>query len=121
MTFPDNHERSSLSLVAALLFAACNSQPAQSPKHDSQYLESLHNICHVDDLAQLDADESPISIESDRHEWLMNHVKHPDLIELITLMRVESNPKRATMLESAAEGTPESSCPLARYYRENSD
>jgi hypothetical protein len=114
--------RAACAALALMLAAACSPKPSpDSPKLEPAYAESIHRVCNVDELAGLDADENPINVEADRHDWMMSNVKHPDIIELITLMRVESNAKRAQMLRSAVDGTGATACPLADYYEANAD
>jgi hypothetical protein len=47
---------------------------------------------------------------------MMDNVKHPDAIELITLMRVEAETSRAKMLREALTRTKQKRCTLAEHY-----
>ncbi len=107
-------------LGAALHVGGCGpSQEAKEPKYEQTLPESLHMMCDVDRLASLDPEEDPISIEASRYDWLFERVKHPDAIELLTLLRVEANATKAEMLRASlkkVESKRAAQCPLADYW-----
>jgi hypothetical protein len=76
----------------------------------------MQQVCEVDTLAGLDPDGNVIGIEAERTDWMMEHVPHPDAIELFTLMRVEAEGQRAARLRQALKRTPHTTCSLADYY-----
>lgn len=100
-------------LAAAVALFACARQ-TETPTNSPGFSAALTQICNVDALAQLDPSQDVIGIDGARHDWLMEHVKDPDGIELITLLRVEANKRRASMLRDALGS--QARCPLADWY-----
>ncbi len=104
--------------LGLLLLTACSSTPAEGPKEDPQYQRSVESVCEVDEMAGLNPEENLIGIDGERYDWMLENVRHPDVIELMTLMRVESSAKRASMLRQAAQRTTLSRCSLADFYED---
>lgn len=104
------------SLVVALVTScvACAEQtPASSPQSGVSFREGLQRLCEVDEHGGLSPSEDPVTIESERYNWALANVEHPDVIELVTLMRVKSVPERVTMLHDACAQAQLKNCPLA--------
>jgi hypothetical protein len=108
--------RPSAPLLVALGVCCGCATPAERPSNSPGFNAALTQICNVDKLAQLDPSQDVIGVDGARHDWLMSNVKDPDGIELITLLRVEANKRRATMLRDALGGSAESRCALADWY-----
>ncbi len=111
-----NTVRCALFVAVSTVCVGCGRPEAKSADCDPGFDQSMNQVCNVDTLAKLDPENNLIGIEADRYEWMMEHVKHPDAIELITLMRVESELQRAKMLREALTHTKQKSCSLADHY-----
>ncbi|HEX2730596.1 MAG TPA: hypothetical protein VHM70_03290 [Polyangiaceae bacterium] len=98
---------------------ACESPPANQPNTSPGFVAAMREVCDVDRLAQLDPAGNSIAVEGAREDWMNEHVKDPDAIELLTLMRVEGPKRRAEMLRQALEGSANRNCALADYYEAN--
>lgn len=109
-----------LALLALSLPVACSQEPARAPRSEPSFTEGMRRLCEVDQRAVLDAELDPITIESERYDWALAHVEHPDVIELLTLMRVRSDAERVEMLDTAAVDAGLSACPLADTLRQAS-
>ena len=95
------------------IIAGCHSEPAQQPGQGGQsYEAALQMICHVDELAGIDAAD-PIASEMNRTDWLREKLENPDAIEFFTLWRVAEPEQRSSKLEKAAADAGISDCPLA--------
>jgi hypothetical protein len=93
--------------------AACSPPPPKSPETGTSFQEGVRRLCEVDQRAGLDPDLDPVTIEGERYEWAIGHVEHPDVIELVTILRVRSEAERVEMLRSFARQAELASCPLA--------
>src|SRR5262245_48744443 len=80
-----------VALLALPALLACSQEPARTPRSEPSFTEGMRRLCEVDQRAGLDPDLDPITIESERYDWALAHVEHPDVIELLTLMRVRSD------------------------------
>jgi hypothetical protein len=109
-------------VVPVALFAlfSCSQEPARTPRSEPAFTEGMRRLCEVDQRAGLDPDMDPITIESERYDWALAHVEHPDVIELLTLMRVRSDAERVEMLNTAAVDAGLRACPLADTLRDAS-
>ncbi len=103
-------------LLALCSFTACSAPTAQEPEADAEYARSMSQVCEVDKMAGLNPENNLIGIDGERHDWLIENVRHPDAIELITLLRVESAAKRAQMLREATKRADLRQCSLADFY-----
>lgn len=109
-------KRCALATAVSLFTCGACARPPETPNNSPGFNAALTQICNVDALAQLDPAQDVIGIDGARHDWLMGHVKDPDGIELLTLLRVEANKRRATMLRDALSGSQDGRCALADWY-----
>lgn len=96
-----------------LVVVGCAPTPAQTPSTTPAFAEGMRRLCDVDRLAGLDPDLDPVSTEGERYERALAHVEDPDVIELVTLMRVRSDAERVQMLRENAGRANIQSCSLA--------
>jgi hypothetical protein len=83
------------------------------PETGTSFAEGLRRLCEVDRRAGLDPDADPVTVEGERYDWALSHVENPDVIEMVTLMRVKSNAERVHMLRAGSSEAGVASCPLA--------
>lgn len=101
-------------LCAGLLgFACATTTEAQEPVSRVPYDQAMRRLCEVDERAGLDPDADPVTIDGARYDWALANVEHPDVIELVTLMRVKSDAERVEMLRSSAQRAELRQCALA--------
>lgn len=96
-----------------VLLAACSAEPARAPESGTSFAEGLRRLCEVDQRAGLDPDTDPVTIEGERYDWALSNVENPDVIEMVTLMRVKSVPERVQMLRAGSSQAALPGCALA--------
>jgi hypothetical protein len=111
-----------VAVAVGALLAACNGGSTAEPRSpddeatcpendDPTYRAEIQRICDVDSL--LGAGElDPIEAAQRRDDYLVEHVKHPDAIEFLTIFRSKSEPERAEMLNERARALRLTACPL---------
>lgn len=109
---PSHVTKSPSGLLALVVLLACAPAPKE-PASGTSFREGLSRLCDVDRRAGLDPEADPISIESARYDWALGHVENPDVIELVTLMRVKTNTQRVEMLRAASKEAVLPACALA--------
>lgn len=103
-----------LVIAASACLSSCSPHgPAKEPQHGIPFAEGMRRLCAVDERAGLDPDDDPITIESARYDWALSNVEHPDVIELVTLMRTRSTGERVEMLRRSAKQAQLKQCALA--------
>src|SRR5688572_16770255 len=102
-----------LAFAGCFILTACAQEPAESPEPPPGFAEGMRRLCEVDQRAGLDPESDPVTIEGERYDWALAHVEHPDVIELVTLMRVRSDAERVAMLRTSAKDARLRTCPLA--------
>lgn len=102
-------------LLWLLVAGACarTSATAETPEEGTSFREGLLRLCEVDRRAGLDADLDPVTIEGARYDWALSNVENPDVIEMVTLMRVRSPAERVQMLRAGSSQANLETCPLA--------
>lgn len=60
-------------------------------------------ICQVDQRAGIAPDTSPIEAESNRHDYLTEHITNPDGIKFYTLLRAKEPKEASKMLADQAK------------------
>ncbi len=103
----------SVGAVLVCVSACGPEEPAKSPHQGQSFAEAMELLCNVDARLGVSAEDNPISIDMERHDWFMTHVKNPDGIELVTLLRVKTDSQRVTMLRNAAHRAALTRCALA--------
>lgn len=110
---PSRVTKSPIGLLTLFALYACAPAPSKEPEAGTSFREGLSRLCDVDRRAGLDPDADPISIESARYDWALGHVENPDIIELVTLMRVKTDTQRVEMLRTASTEAALTDCALA--------
>ncbi len=104
-------------LVSFLLVGACGpsqAAPAAPTASSGQsYADALKLICDVDQRAGIDADADLLDAEAKRQDFIAAEVKHPDAIELRTLLTPKPPADKARLLRAEATGVGLSRCALA--------
>ena len=111
-----------IGVPCVLLLTACSAQPAQQPTTDGQsYTQAIDTICRVDELAKLDPEQDVLGVDTQRFEYLGDHVDNPDGIFFRTVLSVKPPQERATMLLHEADVAKVEHCPLAAFYQTDAD
>jgi hypothetical protein len=85
----------------------------RAPETQTSFAEGLRRLCEVDERAGLDPEADPVTIEGERYDWALAHVENPDVIEMVTLMRVKSDAERVQMLRAGCRQAALPGCALA--------
>lgn len=110
-----------VSVAAGALFVACATAEARSPDDvetcpvtidkDPEYRADIELICQVDERAELAALD-PLEAAQKRDDYLVEHVKNPDVIEFLTVFRSKPDKERAELLADRARVLGLKACPL---------
>lgn len=112
-----------LSVALTALLAACRASTAEprSPDDaetcpvtlasDPGYRADIELFCNVDE--RISADQlDPIELSQKRDDYLVDHVKHPDGIEFLTIFRTKPDSERSQMLDEKTRAIGLKACPL---------
>lgn len=105
----------SLTLGVCLVSGCAETPPPAAPESGQTYAQAIELMCNVDAHAGL-SDADPLELSQKRDEWIAENIKHPDAIELRTLLTVRSFPERAKVLRTEAKEQHLKICPLADAY-----
>jgi hypothetical protein len=102
-----------LYVVAALTSCGASSKPAEdaaSGGNKQSMKEVTELICDVDTHAGITSETDPIEAESNRHDFLSEHITNPDGIYFYTLLRAKDPKEAATFLANQAKDMKLSKC-----------
>ena len=102
-------------VVAALLSCGGSGKPAEeaSSANKQSMKEVTELICDVDKHAGISSETDPIEAESNRHDFLSEHITNPDGIYFYTLLRAKDPKEASTMLAEQAKDVKLQKCDRA--------
>jgi len=106
--------------VAVSLLVACTSQvrPKTVDAESQSYAEAIRQICEVDTLAGVAAEDDELKRSRQREDYIVENTKNGDAIYFATIWRTKLPGERAPMLSAQAVKVGLSSCSLADALRE---
>jgi hypothetical protein len=108
-------------LLLSLLCVGCAGAADQGPPPEAQgqtYRQAIELMCDVDKLAQLSADDNPITLGQQRNDWMAAHVENPDGIYFQTIFSVKTAKDKAALLRKEIQVVGVSRCALADSLKE---
>jgi hypothetical protein len=101
--------------VTALTSCGGSGKPAEaaSSAYKQPMKEVTELICDVDKLAGITSETDPIEAESNRYDFLSEHITNPDGIYFYTLLRAKDPKEGAKMLSEQAKDVKLQKCDRA--------
>ncbi len=106
-------------VVVVRLLVACTSQvrPKAVEVESQSYAEAIRQICEVDTLAGVAAEDDELDRSRQRDDYIVENTKNGDAIFFVTIWRTKQPAERVTMLSEQAAKVGLSSCSLVDALR----